>query len=82
MPIDREQAFQQIRAALHPAEIERIVVEFDKDLREEIAKVIVREDQLDLALQNYGLAARQAAMQSGMSVEVVLDSERNRGDAT
>ncbi len=73
--MDRDAALQVIRECFTHVAVERIVVEYDSLVGGEVAKVVVRDDQLDEALRNNGEHARRAAMQSGLDVEVVLASE-------
>jgi transcription antitermination factor NusA-like protein len=73
--VDRNAALQVIRDCFVHIEVERIVVEHDPLVGGEVARVVVRDDQLGEALRNNGEHARRAAMQSGLDVEVVLASE-------
>lgn len=73
--MDRDAVLKVIRGCFAHVEVERIVVEFDPLIGVEIAKVVVRDDQLTEALRGNGEHARQAAMKSGLNVEVVLPSE-------
>lgn len=70
--MDRASALEVIRDAFAHVEVERVVVEYDPLVGGEIAKVVVRENQLADALRDNGAHARRAAMQSGLDVEVVL----------
>lgn len=73
--MDREDALKVIRAWFAHVDVERIVVPYDPLFGREVAKVVVREDQLAEALRGNGDHARRAAMQSGLDVEVTLASE-------
>lgn len=67
-----QQAFAHIPGAVIVVE-ENDISEVPDEL---IVKVYVRDDQLEAALgDDYGSIPRQAAMTSGMSVEVALFSE-------
>ena len=71
----RDAALQVILECFAHVEVERIVIEYDPLVGGEIAKVVVRGDQLAKALRGDGEQARRAAMQSGLAVEVALASE-------
>ena len=74
--MDHSAALQVIRNCFAHVEVERIFVEYDPLAGGEVAKVVVRDDQLDEALRDNGFYARKAAMSSGLTVEVVLASEQ------
>jgi transcription antitermination factor NusA-like protein len=73
--MDREAALRAIRECFSHVEVERIFVEYDPLVEEEIAKVVVRDDQLSEAVRRNGEPARLAAKQSGLAIEVVLRSD-------
>ncbi len=73
--MDRDAAIQVIRDCFAHVTVERIVVAYDSLVGGEVAKVVVKDDQLAEARRNNGEHARRAAMQSGLDVEVVLASE-------
>jgi transcription antitermination factor NusA-like protein len=70
--MDREAALQVIRDCFVNVDVEQIAVEYDPLIGSEIAKVVVRDDQLAEALRLDGERARRAAMLSGLDVEVLL----------
>lgn len=55
--------------------VERIVVEYDPVIEEDVAKVYVSDDQLDAALGEGGLYPRHVAMKAGLAIEFVLASK-------
>jgi hypothetical protein len=71
----REQSLQIIRDAFSHIEVERIVVEFDPLLEEDVAKVYVKEDELDGALGADGFYPRGVAIKAGLAIEVVLSNK-------
>jgi transcription antitermination factor NusA-like protein len=73
--MDRTAALQIIGDCFAHVDVVRIVVEYDPLFGREIAKVLVREEQLAQALRGNGEHARRAAMQPGLDVEVVLASD-------
>jgi transcription antitermination factor NusA-like protein len=68
----REQSLQIIRDAFSHVVVERIVVEYDSLVEEDVAKVFVSDDQLDAALGEDGFYPRGVAMKAGLAIEVVL----------
>jgi transcription antitermination factor NusA-like protein len=74
--MDHSAALKVIRDCFAHVEVERIFVEYDSLAGGEVAKVVVRDDQLSEALRGNGEHARRAAMQSGLTVEVMLVSEQ------
>jgi transcription antitermination factor NusA-like protein len=74
----RDESLQVIRGAFAHVDVLDIVVEYDPLVEEDVAKVVVRDAQLDDALGENGCHARDAAMRSGIAVEVVLENERDR----
>lgn len=73
--MNRAESLQIIRDAFSHIEVLAIVVEHEPLVEEEVAKVVVRKDQLEDALRGNGYHPRQAAIRSGMTVEVVLRDE-------
>jgi hypothetical protein len=77
--MNQEQSLEVIRRAFAHVFGAVIVVEKNDvpDMPDEfVAKVYVRNDQLDAALgDDFGSIPRQAAIESGMSVEVALFNE-------
>jgi transcription antitermination factor NusA-like protein len=71
----REESLQIIRNAFSHVEVLDIVVEDDSMVGGEVAKVVVRDEQLAEALRGNGVHARRAAMESGLNVEVVPPEE-------
>lgn len=71
-------AIKIIRNCFAHVEVVGIVVEHDPLLGGEVAKVVVRDNELAEALRDNGECARLAAMQSGLDVEVILPSEQGR----
>jgi transcription antitermination factor NusA-like protein len=71
----RDESLQVIRSAFVHVDVLGIVVEYAPLVEEDVAKVVVRDEQLADALRENGVHARKAAMQSGMAVEVVLQSD-------
>ncbi len=70
--MDHSAAINVIRSWFSHVHVEKVIVQFEADIGGDVAKVVVRDDQLDNALRNNGWHARQAAIQSGLNVEVVL----------
>jgi transcription antitermination factor NusA-like protein len=70
--MEREAALRVIRDCFAHVEVVRIVVEYDPVFDGEVAKVVVREDQIAEALRGNGEHARRAAVGSGLDVEVVV----------
>ena len=70
--MDHSAAINVIRSWFSRVHVEKVIVQYDADIGGDVAKVVVRDDQLDDALRNNGWHARQAAIQSGLNVEVVL----------
>ncbi len=68
----REQSMQTIRDAFSHVDVERIVVEYDTLVEEDVAKVYVRGDQLNAALGEDGFYPRSVAMKAGLAIEVLL----------
>ena len=68
----RDQALDEIRNSFSDITIERVVIEYDPALKADIARVFVRVDQLERALEMNGARARRAAMLSGFDVEVLV----------
>ena len=68
----REQSMQTIRDAFSHVDVERIVVEYDPMVEEDVAKVYISRDQLDAALGEDGFYPRRVAMKAGLAIEVVL----------
>ena len=68
--MDRALALDIIRDSFAHVVVERVVVEYDPLFGGEVAKVVVREDQLADALRDNGAPARRAAVRSGLDVEV------------
>ena len=64
-----------IRKAFSHVKVERIAVEYEPLISAEVAKVFVRADQLEAALEGNGAIGKRAAMESGMNVEVCLSAE-------
>ncbi len=79
--MSKDEMMKVIRLRLAPARISRITFESDEEFGEEIAKVHVTEHQLDAALAGNGLKPRSAAMDSGISVEVVLEEPTAQTEA-
>jgi transcription antitermination factor NusA-like protein len=71
----REQSLQIIRDAFSHVEVQRIVVEYDPQVQQDVAKVHVCEDQLDAALGEDGMYPRDVAIEAGLVIEVVLAGE-------
>jgi hypothetical protein len=71
-----KKAVNVIRKAFAHINVENIVVEYDPLVEAEVAKVFVRNDQLPAALRKNGFHARQAAVNSGLSVEVVVSNPK------
>jgi transcription antitermination factor NusA-like protein len=69
---------ETIRNAFAHVDVEAIVIEYDPLIAAEVAKVIVRDDQLSEALRENGLHAKTAAIQSGLHVEVVLERRERK----
>jgi transcription antitermination factor NusA-like protein len=74
--MDRAAALKIVREGFAHVRVERIFVEHDPLAGGDVVKIVVRDDQLAEALRGNGAHARQAAMQSGLDVEVVLASEQ------
>ncbi len=70
-----EQSLQIIRDAFSHVDVERIVVEYDPEVEEDVARVYVSDDQLDAALGEDGSYPRGVAMKAGIAIEVVLSSK-------
>jgi hypothetical protein len=70
--VSHEESLTLIRQAFAHVEIDKIVVENEPLTGSEIAKVFVRDDQLDAALADNGVHARRAAMETGIDVEVMM----------
>ncbi|QDT71477.1 hypothetical protein [Lacipirellula limnantheis] len=68
----REQSLHIIREAFSHVDVERIVVEYDPAVEEDVAKVYVSDDQLDAALGDDGFYPRGVAMKAGLAIEVVV----------
>lgn len=71
----RDESLQVIRSAFAHVDVLGIVVEYDPLVEEQVAKVIVRDEQLSDALRDNGYHAREAAMRSGLTVEVVVENK-------
>jgi transcription antitermination factor NusA-like protein len=68
----REESLQIIRDAFSHVDVKRIVVEYDPVVEKDVAKIYVRDDQLDAALGEDGFFPRGVAMKVGLTIEVVL----------
>lgn len=68
----REQSLQIIHDAFSHVEVERIVVEYDPAVEEDVAKIYVSDEHLDAAFGVDGFYPRAGAMQAGLAIEVVL----------
>jgi transcription antitermination factor NusA-like protein len=66
---------QFIANALSPARPHRVYFQYEADFGEEIAKVVVDEDQLDAAFGPEGLRTRLAAMLTEQSIEVIFPTK-------
>jgi transcription antitermination factor NusA-like protein len=73
--MSQDEAIKVIRGAFAHVDVQKIVVEYDPIVQEDVAKVYVSNTQLDEALEDNGAHARRAAMESGLSVEVVMSEE-------
>ncbi len=71
----QDESLQIIRNAFSHIEVVDIVLGYDPLAEGVIAKVVVRDHELTKALRKNGRHARTAAMQSGIDVEVVTESE-------
>lgn len=67
-----EQSLQIIRDAFSHVEVERIVVEYDPVVEEDVAKIYVSDEQPEAALGDDGFYPRGVAMKAGLAIEVVL----------
>ena len=72
--MSQKEAVEIIRKAFADVEVVKIVVEYDSIVGGKVAKVFVRDDQLEAALVENGVIPRRAAIESGLDVEVVLAS--------
>jgi transcription antitermination factor NusA-like protein len=70
----QEQSLQIIRDAFSQVDVERIVVEYDPAVEEDVAKINVSDEQLEAALGQYGFYPRGVAMKVGLAIEVVLSA--------
>ncbi len=70
----REESLQIIREAFSHVDVERIVVEYDQAVDEDVAKVYVSDEQLGAALGDDGYYPRGVAMRAGLAIEVLLAS--------
>lgn len=66
------ESIQIIRDAFSHVEVERIVVEYDRDIQEDVAKIYVAENNLAAALGEDGMYPRRVAMKVGIAIEVEL----------
>lgn len=66
----QDESLTIIRKAFAHIDVVKITVAYDDDCGEMLAKVYVPEAQLGDAIGEEGEIARQAAIQSGMSIEV------------
>jgi len=66
------QSLKIVQRSFAHVENARIIIEYDDIAGCEIIKVYVTEDQIDAAIGDNGSIPRRAAIESGMSVEVVL----------
>ena len=73
--MDREIALRIIRDCFTHVKVERIFVEYDALADGEVAFVVIPDDQLEEAFRENGFHPRQAAMRSGLTVEVLMSSE-------
>ncbi|QDV61128.1 hypothetical protein [Crateriforma conspicua] len=71
----QEHSLQIIRDAFSHVIVDRIVVEYDPIVEEEVAKIYVADEQLEAALGDDGLYPRTVAMKAGLSIEVTLSHE-------
>lgn len=67
----RARSLRIIRDAFAHVAVERIVVEYDPSVEEDVAKIYVRAEHLVAALGADGFYPRGVAMKSGLSIEVV-----------
>jgi len=71
----RQQSLQIIRDAFSHVHVDRILVEYDPVVGEDVAKVFVSDDQLDAALGEDGSYPTAVAMKAGLALEIVLSSK-------
>ena len=70
--MSHERAVEIVRDNFSHVDVEKLVVEHDPVIGEDVAKVFVLESQLEEALGKDSIHARLAAIRSGLTVEVVL----------
>jgi transcription antitermination factor NusA-like protein len=78
MLMSQDESLLVIRSFFTHVDVLDIVVAYDALADAEVAKVVVSEDQIAVALRNNGFHPRQAAIRSGISIEVVSPEELRR----
>jgi transcription antitermination factor NusA-like protein len=68
----RGQSLQIIRDAFSHVDVKRVIVEYDLEMKEDVAKIYVSDEQLEAALGEDGFYPRGVAMKAGLAIEVVL----------
>jgi len=67
-----------IRNAFVPVSVKSVEIEFDQDVQENVAKVLVADKDLEAALGANGNRVRLAAMLTDHNIEVVLETENDQ----